>query len=159
LTLHTCIREQGGAYGGGGVSNPMSGNFYFYSYRDPNIASTLRAFEEAIQTVLKGDFDDLDLEEAKLEMIQTLDSPISPGSRAELAYSWWREGKTQEVRQAFRNRMLALTREDIIEAVRTIILPQMGKGATVVFAGKELLEKENKILLKEGLPPLIIEGI
>lgn len=159
LTLHTKIREQGGAYGGGAVSNPMSGNFYFYSYRDPNITSTLKAFEEAAQTIAEGKFDEEDLQEAKFEMVQTLDSPISPGSQAELAYSWWREGKTPEIRQAFRNKMLALTQQDIIEAVQTILIPQMKKGITVAFAGKELLEKENEALKAAGMPTLQIENI
>jgi len=159
LTLHSKIREQGGAYGGGAVSNPMSGNFYFYSYRDPNIVPTFKAFEEAVQNVLQGNFDDSDLEEAKFEMIQGLDSPISPGSQAEIAYGWWREGRTLEVRQAFRNKLLALTREEVIEAVDRIIAKQMEKGAVVVFAGKELLERANQELMAEGKPLLLIEGI
>lgn len=155
LVLHSRIREQGGAYGGGAVSNPLSGNFYFYSYRDPNISKTLQAFKEAINVIAKGDFDDEHLEEAKLEMLQSLDSPVSPGSRGEVAYGRWREGRTPEMRQAFRSRMLALTCDDVIEAVKQIIVPQFKKGSTVVFAGKELLEEENKQLH----PPLQIEGI
>jgi Zn-dependent M16 (insulinase) family peptidase len=159
LTLHAKIREQGGAYGGGAVSNAMSGNFYFYSYRDPNILSTLKAFEEAVQHVLEGNFDESDLEEAKFEMIQGLDSPVSPGSQAEVAYGWWREGRTLDVRQAFRNQLLALTREEVIDAVERIIAKQMDKGTTVVFAGKELLERANQELRAEGKHPLLIEGI
>src|SRR5581483_2175471 len=38
-TLHKKIREQGGAYGGGASYSPSVGNFQFYAYRDPNIAS------------------------------------------------------------------------------------------------------------------------
>lgn len=159
LTLHTKIREQGGAYGGGAVSNPLSGNFYFYSYRDPNVASTFQAFDEAVQKVLKGEFDDEDLEEAKFEMIQGLDSPISPGSQAEVAYGWLREGRSLDLRQAFRTKLLGLTREEVIEAVRNIIAKQMKHGSAVVFAGKELLEKANDDLQDEGKPPLLIEGI
>lgn len=159
LTLHTKIREQGGAYGGGSVNSPMSGNFYFYSYRDPNILPTLQAFEEAVQTVLRGDFDETDLEEAKFEMIQALDSPISPGSQGEVAYGWWREGRTIEVRQAFRNRLLGLTRQEVIEAVERIITQEVRHGSTVIFAGKELLEKTNEELQAEGKPLFPIEGI
>lgn len=159
ITLHTRIREQGGAYGGGAASNTMSGIFYFYSYRDPEIAKTLQAFYEAIQTILNGNFDEEDLEEAKLEMIQVLDSPISPGSRAEAAYGWMREGKSIEVRLAFRKKILALTKEDIIEAVKQEIVPNIDRGSTVVFAGKELLEKENPILESLGFPPLEIFSI
>ncbi len=159
IVLHPRIREQGGAYGGGSVSNLMIGNFYFYSYRDPNISKTLLAFQEAVQTILDGEFDESDLEEAKLEMIQVLDNPVAPGSRAELAYGWFREGKTHEMRQNFRTRMLAVNRDDIINAVRDVIAPQMNNGTTVVFARKELLEKENEALKEIGLEPLIIENI
>lgn len=159
LTLHAKIREQGGAYGGGSSSNPMSGNFYFYSHRDPNIVATLNAFEEAVNQVVKGNIEDEDLEEAKFEMIQGLDSPISPGSQAEVAYSWLREGRTHDIRQAFRNRLLSLTRDDIIAAVERIIVPNMHKGSAVVFAGKELLEKANQELAAEGKEPFMIEAI
>lgn len=151
LTLHTSLREQGGAYGGGAANNPMGGNFYFYSYRDPNIASTLTAFKLAVKDLLKGNFDVSDLEEAKLEMIQTLDTPIAPGSRGDLAYGWLREGKTLEVRQAFRNRILGLTKREVIKAVEAHILPQLDSAVTVVFASKELLEKEN-VKLPHPLP-------
>ena len=159
LTLHAKIREQGGAYGGGAVSNPLSGNFYFYSYRDPNVTSTFNAFEEAVQEVLKGNFDDEDLEEAKFEMIQNLDTPISPGSQAEVAYGWLREGRSYDLRQAFRTKLLALTKEEVIEAVKTIIAKEMNKGSAVVFAGRELLEKANEELENEGKAPMAIESI
>lgn len=159
LVLHAKIREQGGAYGGGAVNNAMSGNFYFYSYRDPNIVPTFKAFEEAVQTIIKGEFDESDLEEAKLEMIQGLDSPISPGSQAEVAYGWWREGRTFEMRQAYRNKILALTREEVIDAVERIIVKQMEHGAAVIFSGRELLETANAELQAAGRPPLLIKDI
>lgn len=159
LTLHTAIREQGGAYGGGAVSNAMSGHFYFYSYRDPNIFNSLESFEKSIKNVLKGKFNAEDLSEAKLEMIQSMDGPISPGSRADLAYGWLREGKTPEIRQAFRDKLLASTKKDVIEAVREEIVSNWEKGATVVFAGKELLEKENAALTAAHKPILKIETI
>lgn len=159
LTLHSLIREQGGAYGGGAVCNTMSGNFYFYSYRDPNITSTLDAFGLSIKKILKGHFSEDDLAEAKLEMIQSMDAPVSPGSRADLAYGWIREGKTPEIRQAFRDKLLSLTKEDVIKAIKVVIGTKWEKGATVVFAGKELLEKENAVLEAAKKPSLKIETI
>ena len=143
LVLHPKVREQGGAYGGGASSHSTSGIFYFYSYRDPNINSTLQAFESAVEEILKGHFDNDDLDEAKLEIIQGLDDPIAPGSRGDYAYGWMREGKSLEVRQAFRNRLLSVTPDDVIRAVKAHIVPLMSKSPTVVFAGKELFAKEN----------------
>jgi presequence protease len=159
LTLHTAIREQGGAYGGGAVSSAMSGNFYFYAYRDPNIVSSIDAFDKAVEDLVQGKFEESDLEEAKLEMIQALDSPVAPGSRGDLAYGWLREGKTLEVRQAFRDRVLQLKGSDVIAAVKKHLVPGLPEATTVVFAGKDLLEKENAKLLTQGKPPFAIENI
>lgn len=159
LTLHKRIREQGGAYGGGSSCNPLTGNFTFYGYRDPNITLTLSAFEEAIQTVASGNFDDADLEEAKLEMIQTLDAPVAPGSRADLAYGRLREGKTPEIRQAFRDRLLELTAEDVTKAVKEHVISEFKKGALIVFAGKELLDRENEVLASQNRDKLPLEYV
>lgn len=157
--LHTRLREQGGAYGGGASSNAISGSFYFYSYRDPNISSTFKAFQEAAHFIMEGKFDDDDLEEAKLEMIQAMDSPVSPGSRGDLAYGWLREGRTPEVRQAFRERLLSLTKRDIQKAVKHYLIEEMSNATPVAFAGRELLEKENAKLELAGINSLKIETI
>lgn len=159
LTLHRRIREQGGAYGGGAGTNSMAGNFYFYSYRDPNIASTFQAFTDSVKVLENGDFSAEDLEEAKLELLQGMDSPVSPGGRAELAYSWLREGKTFELRKAYRERLLDLQKDHVVEAVKRSLVPNMQAGIPVVFAGKELLEKENAILIEQGRPPLNLVSI
>lgn len=159
LTLHSRLREQGGAYGGGSVSNALGGNFYFYAYRDPNIAETLHAFDDSVHDLKKGRFSERELEEAKLEIVQSLDDPISPGSRGIHAYSWQREGKSKEIRQAFRDRLLSLTKKEIVEAVKNYVEPKMKEGKTVVFAGRELLEKENSHLKAKGYPTLEIHTI
>ena len=159
LILHTQLREQGGAYGGGAVCSATAGNFYFYSYRDPNICSTLEAFKQAIDTVIRGDFEQSDVEEAILEMVQGLDAPIAPGSRADAAYGWLKEGKTLEVRQAMRNKILSLTSEDVIRAVKNQLAPKLDAAATAVFAGRELLERENAKLLEKGGSPLPILSV
>lgn len=159
ITLHIRIREQGGAYGGGCVNNAMAGSFCFYSYRDPNISKTFEAFDEAIRTVVSGDFTETDLEEAKLEIIQGQDTPVAPGSRADVAYAWLREGRTTEMRQSFRNRLLKMTSQDIIKAVKKHIVEKYESGISVVFADKALLERENTVLIDQGKPPLVIETI
>lgn len=159
LVLHTKIREQGGAYGGGAVANPMAANFYFYAYRDPNIAATLDAFDESIKTIASGRFTESDLEEAKLEMIQALDAPITPGHRGDLAYGWLREGKTLEMRQEFRDKILNITKEEVVNAVKQHLLPKITNAATVIFAGKEQLEAENKLLEERGMPLLTLENL
>ncbi|MFI5342866.1 MAG: hypothetical protein ACHQUC_01460 [Chlamydiales bacterium] len=70
-----------------------------------------------------------------------------------------REGRALALRQAFRNATMALTKEDIIKTIERQILTKMGKGATVVFAGKDLLEKTNRAFEKSGQPTLPLEKI
>ena len=159
LTLHTALREQGGAYGGGAINNPMSGNFYFYSYRDPHIVSSFKSFDHSIEKIASGDFDEEDIEEAKIEMMQALDSPVAPGSRGSVAYNWIQEGKSVEVRQAFRSRVLSLTSKDIVAAIKKWIVPQLNSSIDVTFAGKELLDKENEKRVSLGKAPVPIEKI
>ncbi len=154
VVLHKLIREQGGAYGGGASCNLMSGFFSFYGFRDPNISETLNAFDLAVKTIAEEKFTANDLFEAKLEMIQNMDTPIAPGSRADVAYTWWRESKTYRMRQNLRKAILDLTPSQIAEAVRRHVVPKMENPTMVIFAGKELIEKENAVLEESRKNPL-----
>lgn len=149
--LHHRIREQGGAYGAGANYNPMWGNFTFYGYRDPHIAHTVHCFRDSVHEISDGNFDETDLEESKLGIIQQLDSPISPGTRGMIAYSWQRDGKTRQMRQTFRDNLLALTSEDIKRALKEHILSQIDQGKIVTFAGKGLLDKELPFLKEKKM--------
>lgn len=155
LILHPKVREQGGAYGAGASSNATAGIFYLYAYRDPHIKSTINAFDEALQRISDGEFDEDELEEAKLEAIQDLDDPVAPGSRAEVAYSWQRQGKTTQMRQNFREALLAVDAAAIQDAVKTYVLKQLKTAPFVTFAGRELIEREN-LILSAPLPQLNI---
>lgn len=151
-TLHKRIREQGGAYGSGAANVPMSGHFYFYSYRDPHIAATKKAFFEAALELSKGHFDARELEEAKLGILQDLDAPIAPGSRAYTAYERMRCNRSSKLRNLYRQKLINATMQDVQTSARTILLTKMEKATMVTFANKELLEKENELLKKDALP-------
>lgn len=152
--LHQKIREEGGAYGGGSSCYPLSGHFVFTSYRDPHIANTLKAFEEAVEIIRKGKFSARELEEAKLENIQSLDAPISPGSRSDVAYGFLKEGRTYELRKRFRDSLLKATKKDVIKAIENHIVKNLKEASIVVFAGDELIENENTALKSDGKKPL-----
>ncbi|NGX53509.1 MAG: hypothetical protein K1000chlam4_00221 [Chlamydiae bacterium] len=151
-TIHKRVREQGGAYGSGAVNSPQSGQFYFFAYRDPHLSTTLGAFDEAVETIASGQFSASEIEEAKLEIIQDLDTPTSPGGRAMTAYARLRCGRTPQRRQAFRDHLLSVTAEEIVNAVKKHLVPGIKNGVIVSFGGKELLEKENLVLKEKQLP-------
>lgn len=147
LVLHTKIREQGGAYGSGAVNHLSSGVFYFYSYRDPLIGETKKAFELAIETIKQGLFSDQDLHEAILGVIQDIDSPVSPGSRAALSYFSLRVGKTNDIKQNFRKAILSINKEIILSVAQKYF--QINKSVFVSFSGEDLLKKNIDFLDKD----------
>lgn len=141
-TLHKRIREQGGAYGSGAVNSMLLGDFYFYSYRDPNFQTTLAAFQEAVEMIATGEFEDRVIDEAKLGIFQDLDSPVAPGNRAEVAYFRRKGGRTPEKRQQFRDRLFAVDRTAIQKAGQAHLIPGLAQKTTITFAGKDFFEKE-----------------
>lgn len=144
--LHKKIREQGGAYGGGASYNILNGNFHMYAYRDPHIASTLQAFGEAITCLQEGQFNDSDIEEAKLSVIQHMDAPLSPGARGNEAYAHLRDNLQPAFRQSFRDIVLNASFHDVKKSVETYLSDFTQKGTIISFCGEDLLKKENNLL-------------
>jgi Zn-dependent M16 (insulinase) family peptidase len=153
IILHKEIREKGGAYGSGATYTPNTGNFHFYSYRDPHLARTTDAFQKALEKIASQGFNERELEEAKLGVLQTLDAPIPPGTRAMVAYTWKRAGRTLALREKFRQDVLSATSRDIAAAVSEHLLGK--EGLLVSFLGQNLFGKEKKKLKK----PLTIQPI
>lgn len=147
--LHKRIREQGGAYGSG-ISYKLSrGTLCFYSYRDPNLLSTYKAFKEALETVATKSISLDEINEAKREMIQQLDQPVTPGNRAETAYLYNQKGMTLDQRQLFRNQILNANQDQIQQAVQEHLVSAFEEGVFASFSGSELITKEHKALEQE----------
>lgn len=108
--LHKEIREKGGAYGSGAKLD-FGGVFYCYSYRDPYIRQTNNIFEKIGEWLLhRSNYRDEDIDEAKLQVFQSVDQPISPGDQG------LKEFLTKvddDMRQEYRNRLLNVSRADI----------------------------------------------
>ncbi len=156
IFVHRDVREKGGAYTSGVKYNILTGIYQFFSSRDPNIATTYKAFIDAAESVIKGDFSDLDLHEAKLSYIQDVDGIVVPGSRATVTYFQLKVGLTKEIRQEFRKKLLAVTKEDLIAAMRERLKPSMKeKSIRVTYSSKELLEKQDPFFVKYKLPLLV----
>lgn len=111
--LHTNIREKGGAYGGGASYDAESASFRFYSYRDPRLVETLQDFNRSVDWVVSNNHEPRLLEEAILGVIGSLDKPGSPAGEAKEAFQNQLFGRTAAIRQAFRQRVLAVTLGDL----------------------------------------------
>lgn len=153
-TLHKRIREQGGAYGSGASNSFFSGHFQFYSYRDPHLCSTLQAFRESVDMLVKGEFDNRDLEEAKLGILQDLDAPIYPGARAMTAFNWMFCGKDRQKRQNFRDGLIHAKKAAIQKAVKTHLDQALNQAALATFANEEFITSKNQELADKHLTTL-----
>jgi len=158
--IHQKVREEGGAYSCGARYNILTGNYQLYSSRDPHIFSTYKAFLSAVKKLSDGNFSDQDLLEAKLSYIQDVDDPVSPGLQASITYFQHKVGLTPDVRQAFRDQILSVKKEDIIAAVSEYLLPKMVTSSIrVSYASPELLAKAAPLFEKANLPPLEVSEI
>ncbi len=119
--LHTAIREQGGAYGGGAMHDTNTAAFKFFSYRDPRLSETLDDFDRAINWVLENDHEYRQLEEAILGVIGSMDKPGSPAGEARSAFHNSLHDRSKEKLQAFRQQILEVTIDDLQRVTNTYL--------------------------------------
>ena len=119
--LHTAVREQGGAYGGGASHDTNIAAFKFYSYRDPRLSETLDDFDKSITWMLENNHEDRQLEEAILGVIGSMDKPGSPAGEARSAFHNDLHDRTREKLQQFRQRVLEVSLEDLKRVTETYL--------------------------------------
>lgn len=138
--LHKEIREKGGAYGGG--VNNSGGVLSFYSYRDPNIEETLEAYRKSIDWVLSNNFPDEFIEEAKIQLISSLDQPTSPGKKG--LEEFFNPGLTYDTRQRRRDRVFSTNREDLIRVCDKYFKSSSRSSVAVIGSDTNEEYKANK---------------
>jgi Zn-dependent M16 (insulinase) family peptidase len=129
--LHTAIREQGGAYGGGASHDNNIGAFRFFSYRDPRFTETLDDFDRAINWLLTNDHEAKQLEEAILGVISSIDKPSSPAGEAKVTFHNNLHGRTPEKRREFRSAILNVSLDDLKRVAETYLLAEKASTAVI----------------------------
>jgi presequence protease len=147
--LHREIREKGGAYGGLASYDPEGGLFSLLSYRDPQLALTLRVFDEAADWAAGGRFDTEAIDEAVLAVFGDLDRPLAPGSRGAREFANLRQGLTEDLRQQLRERVLAVDRVQLMTAAERYLVAGRKGSVVSVVGGEEALQKANGELTGE----------
>jgi presequence protease len=155
VSLHSKVREIGGAYGVGSNYAPMSQAFYFHSYRDPHIARTFEAFNQSVADILEAKFSLKELEEAKICIMQSIDSPLSPIAKAISAYTYLKEGRQESMRQNFRTHLLTASIDKVINATQDHLF-ENHVSSCVSFCGIEIFKKEENLLKNIDLPLAVI---
>lgn len=114
--LWDTVRVIGGAYGGFCTFAPGSGLFTYLSYRDPNFATTLDAYEAAADALLAQaeSLTKEQLETAVIGAVGDLDSALSADQKGNAQYMRWLANESPEERQKFRTEVLGTTKEDFV---------------------------------------------
>lgn len=144
--LHTEIREKGGAYGGGATHDNSNGIFRFYSYRDPQLRSTLETFQRSLDWIESAAVSAEMMEEAVLQIISSIDAPGSPAGEIRQAYHNALFDRTAPHREAMRARYLDVTVTDLKRVANEYLCVQ---PARAVFTSEQLLgEVDNSFEIK-----------
>ena len=146
------VRAKRGAYGCSASYNQANGMFGFASYRDPCICETLETYGGVLHDVES----DMDLsaetvEQAIIGSVKTLDRPIRPGAAVRNALGRFLSGITDDVRRAYRSRLLSLTADDLRHAAANILRPGFETSAVCVISDRGRLEAANVILEASAL--------
>ncbi len=150
--LHTSIREQGGAYGGGASHDANIAAFRFFSYRDPRLVDTLADFDASVRWLLEHTHDALALEEAILSVISGLDKPGSPAGEAKRHFYETLFARTNEHRKHFRAGIVNTTLDDLKRVAETYLRPECASTAVVTHtAGAEALANSGITLTRQDL--------
>ncbi|HFD87515.1 MAG TPA: peptidase M16, partial [Gammaproteobacteria bacterium] len=135
--LHSRVREQGGAYGGGASFDSDTGAFRFYSYRDPRLSETLEDFDRSIEWLLSHPHEYRALEEAILGVVSSIDKPGSPAGEAQKAFYGEMFGRDAEQRRAYRSKILAVTLDDLKRVGSEWLKPERASTAVISHAANQ----------------------
>jgi presequence protease len=137
--LHTEIREKGGAYGGFVRLRPISNSLSFGSYRDPNIANTLKVYNNSLNWLQKAKIDQETLDSSIISAFGSLDNPGSPAGEAKEDFSYRLRGLSPELRQKYRDSTRESKVSDIIEVGEKYL---GGKPSISIITSEEIADKE-----------------
>lgn len=131
--LHTLIREQGGAYGGGASYDRETGVFRTFSYRDPRLMETYEDFDRGLIMIADGSklMEDL-LFGALLGCISQIDKPLTPLSETLQSLRLTLLGESLEEKSIIRAHLLDVTLDDLRSAARSLL---EGERADVSISG------------------------
>jgi Zn-dependent M16 (insulinase) family peptidase len=133
--LHHEIREKGGAYGGGAYMKGLDGLFGFYSYRDPNPQNTLSIMSGAGRWAVDKQFENQDLEEAKISVFKSIDAPRSVSTEG---MDHFVSGITKQMKQTRREQLLDVTKDQVREVAQKYIVDALAGGKErIAFLGEK----------------------
>ena len=147
----TRIRVQGGAYGAMTQFN-RNGFMIFSSYRDPNLAETFAVLDETADYVRSFDVSDREMDKFIIGTMSSVDAPLTPQMKGDIAATFHLRGITWADRQRAREEILAAQQEDV-RALAPLVEAAMRENVRCVLGGEEKI-RANAALFDDICPAL-----
>ncbi len=149
--LHNEIREKRGAYGGFAKYDHYEGTWWFGSYRDPHIVSTLDVFARAKDHMKTEKYSKKNIEEAIISLSTDIDKPGTEVEQTKKAFSRKLIGLKDETRQLFKDNLLKVTGDDVARVSEKYLKDNWHDYSVVVISSKEKIDSANLKLGEWGL--------
>lgn len=140
------IRVQGGAYGAF-TQFRRNGCMIFGSYRDPNLAETVEVYDRTADYLRQFAVSEREMVKYIIGTMSSLDTPLTPQMKGEVAAECYIRSITQENLQKERDEVLA-TRQEDIQKLADLIDACMAENYLCVLGGEQKI-KENKEIFYE----------
>ena len=144
------VRVKGGAYGCM-CSFGRSGESYFVSYRDPNLARTIEVYEKAAETIASYQADERTMTQYIIGAISDLDMPMNPAAKGLYSLSAYMTGLTTEILQKERDEILSADAEQIRGLAQYISAFLSEDFLCVVGSAGKLKEEKERFMKLENL--------
>ena len=136
--LWTKIRIQGGAYGAT-ARFELNGLGVFASYRDPQLAKSLEAYQELPAWLKNVEFPARELDKYVIGTISGMDTPLTNTMRMDQAAIQYLKDLPDSTRQRIRNEVLDVTNADL-QALGQVVEDMLSDGLLCVVGGKQPIE-------------------
>lgn len=136
------IRVQGGAYGAQ-ISIQRDGTIMFGSYRDPNLANTIKNYRDSVEYLKNFTADEREMTKYIIGSIGDLDQPLSAQMKGTQNLRMYLTGMTYEDYQRERTEILAVTPEKI-RAHADMLQKVIDAAQITVFGGESEVMKNKE---------------
>ena len=147
------VRVKGGAYGCM-CSFGRSGDSYFVSYRDPNLAKTIETFEEAAAYIGAFEADDRTMTQFIIGAVSDLDIPMTPAVKGAYSLSAYLSEMELEQLQKERDELLAVDQQ-VIRGLSRYLDGFMEDDCLCVVGNEEKIREQETLF--EKIEPLFRE--
>lgn len=139
------VRVKGGAYGC--MSDfQHNGDTYFVSYRDPRLKETIDVYENMPEYIRNFEADERDMTKYIIGTCSSIDTPLTPNTRASRSLGAYLTGRTIEENQKHRDSILNASVEDI-RALADYVEAVLSQGNLCAVGGEDKIEDNKELFM------------